>query len=513
MDVDYDYDADPFADLDYDDLVKWAAEHRDALIENGIDPDEILGDRSNQVSFGQFDEIKSVLEQCVPAVISQSAETLLLPVLMGISLQLFCRLSTTSNTYRHALSLVSGVLVISKLHSFTLAAFALLFALIFINFSAYVNNLQIAIALPITLLAFEWMFSDVWMHVRGSALILSCKLLSLFLNEENAQLLDTEDTETTFAILGYLFHPTTVIFGPWLPFGWYRSSIQAPRFSFVSLLCLVPAVISLVLSTCVFSIFPKVPGYNWYQAIVETYSFHCSHYYILFATQFIVSVSGMVPAGSFCDWRDIFLPFQMNEVCRSWNRPIHTFLKENVFAPLRKSNSKCVSILATFLFSAIMHGFNFPIFVTLITLGMASYGEFEFRRKVGKYYELPTILPTAHYDRWLHQNAKKRPKSCGVDKDRISTDDSEYSRIDCILWILSYPMRKFIALLQFIFPDLCAFTINSIFLLVNLTHLFYLGNLFSQPDMPFETAYLEMEKFDFISTKLAAFTLFIGYYC
>ena len=25
---DYDYDADPFADLDYDDLVKWAAEHR-----------------------------------------------------------------------------------------------------------------------------------------------------------------------------------------------------------------------------------------------------------------------------------------------------------------------------------------------------------------------------------------------------------------------------------------------------------------------------------------------------
>ena len=28
MDVDYDYDADPFADLDYDDLVKWAAEHR-----------------------------------------------------------------------------------------------------------------------------------------------------------------------------------------------------------------------------------------------------------------------------------------------------------------------------------------------------------------------------------------------------------------------------------------------------------------------------------------------------
>jgi len=146
---------------------------------------------------------------------------------------------------------------------------------------------------------------------------------------------------------------------------------------------------------------------------------------------------------------------------------------------------------------------------------MASYGEFEFRRKVGKYYELPTILPTDHYDRWLRQNTKKRPKS--PKKDRISDSESgsdfEYSRIDSILWILSYPMRKFISLLQFIFPDLCAFTINSIFLLVNLIHLFYLGNLFSQPDMPFETAFLEMEKFDFISTKLAAFTLFIGYYC
>ena len=148
---------------------------------------------------------------------------------------------------------------------------------------------------------------------------------------------------------------------------------------------------------------------------------------------------------------------------------------------------------------------------------MASYGEFEFRRKVGKYYELPTILPTAHYDRWLRQNAKKQPKSRNDDKkDRVSGSDSgdfEHSRIDSILWILSYPMRQFISLIQFIFPDLCAFTINSIFLLVNLIHLFYLGNLFSQPDMPFETAFLEMEKFDFISTKLAAFTLFIGYYC
>ena len=61
---------------------------RDALIENGIDPDDLLGERSNnQVSLGQLDEIRSVLEQCIPAVISQSAETLLLPVLMGISLQ------------------------------------------------------------------------------------------------------------------------------------------------------------------------------------------------------------------------------------------------------------------------------------------------------------------------------------------------------------------------------------------------------------------------------------------
>ena len=74
--------------------------------------------------------------------------------------KIFCRLSSTTNTYRHAFSLVSGILVISKLHSFTLSAFALLFALIFINFSAYVNNLQIALALPITLLVFEAAFSD-----------------------------------------------------------------------------------------------------------------------------------------------------------------------------------------------------------------------------------------------------------------------------------------------------------------------------------------------------------------
>ena len=172
-----------------------------------------------------------------------------------------------------------------------------------------------------------------------------------------------------------------------------------------------------------------------------------------------------------------------------------------------------MSNIFTRYFSAILHGFNFPIFVTLITLGMASYGEFEFRRKVGKYYQLPSILPTAHYDRWLRQNALKTKSPRAKSPVSDSDGDFEHSRIDTILWILSYPMRKFVALLQFIFPDLCAFTINSVFLLVNLIHLFYLGNLFSQPDMPFEKAFLEMEKFDFISTKLAAFTLFIGYYC
>ena len=111
--------------------------------------------------------------------------------------------------------------------------------------------------------------------MRGSALIMACKILSLFLSPANLVLLETDDTETIFSILGYLFHPGTIVFGPWVSFGAYAQSIHEPIFSITSIVApILPAGLCLITSTCLFSMFPSVPGYSVYQAIIETYSFH-----------------------------------------------------------------------------------------------------------------------------------------------------------------------------------------------------------------------------------------------
>ena len=67
--------------------------------------------------------------------------------------------------------------------------------------------------------------------MRGSSLIVSCKLLSLFLNSNHLSMLERDDTETVLSILGYLFHPGTVVFGPWISFDAYLTSIVTPVLS------------------------------------------------------------------------------------------------------------------------------------------------------------------------------------------------------------------------------------------------------------------------------------------
>ena len=115
--------------------------------------------------------------------------------------------------------------------------------------------------------------------MRGSSLIVSCKLLSLFLNSNHLSMLERDDTETVLSILGYLFHPGTVVFGPWISFDAYLTSISTPVLSLSAIVApLAPAALCLVTSTCFFSLFPVVPGYTLYRVIIETYSFHARFY-------------------------------------------------------------------------------------------------------------------------------------------------------------------------------------------------------------------------------------------
>ena len=131
------------------------------------------------------------------------------------------------------------------------------------------------------------------------------------------------------------------------------------------------------------------------------------------------------------------------------------------------------------------------------------------RRKFGRYYNLAEILPTGLY----------RPKATVPEiHDEKTEAEISLSYSHYILNLLASPWVFLASLLRKVTKAIkskafISFAFNTSFLFVNLTHLFYLGNLFSEPDMKIVNCVQKMADFDFISTKLAIITFFLGYYC
>jgi len=488
---------------------------RDTLIANGLDPDQLLGDSSNRVSIGSTEEIHHMLTTCAPSVLRQSLETMMLPIVMSLALHLFCRLQPAKSSMGHGFSFITGFLILTLFHSFMTASAMLLVMLMLINLAMFVNTSALVILVPSLLLILELNMADEWTPMRGSSLIVACKALTLFLSPSHVAMLERDDTESVIAILGYLFHPGTVVFGPWVSFEAYHASIEAPVFSISAIVApLAPAALCLVTSTCFFSLFPVVQGYTIYRAIVETYSFHASHYYILFASQSINAMSGVANSGWYTSMIDIAVPYELNEVCRHWNRPINQFLKEHVFCNLRRRfRHRALPIIATFLFSALLHGLSFPIFITLVTLALGAYGEFEIRRKWSRYFGLDEIAPTGLYQPTKTSvSPPSTPPVPDVVDEPAKPIISRVVNWMALPWLLlARTTLKIITTLGS--KPIAAFMINTTFLAINLTHLFYLGVLFSEPDMSWRLCLGHMASFDFISTKLALLEFILGYFC
>ena len=106
---------------------------RETLIANGLDPDHLLGDNSNRVSLGSYDEIRHTLTSCAPSVLRQSAETMMLPIVMSLALHLFCRLQPPTSLMGHGFSSLTSFLILAMFHSFTTASMMLLVVLMLVN--------------------------------------------------------------------------------------------------------------------------------------------------------------------------------------------------------------------------------------------------------------------------------------------------------------------------------------------------------------------------------------------
>jgi hypothetical protein len=159
--------------------------------------------------------------------------------------------------------------------------------------------------------------------------------------------------------------------------------------------------------------------------------------------------------------------------------------------------------------------------VTLITLGLVSYAEFEFRRKIGIYFKLPNILPSSHRLRFEAKLHKDPPLRRNSDKSEIS-QVSEISSPIQEVQKMNFIERALDSIFIFFNSKILTFKnylcntglelfINVLFLIMNIIHLIYLGSTFENSDMSFHETIQKFENFYYISPIMTGITLFYGH--
>ncbi|XP_054711221.1 protein-serine O-palmitoleoyltransferase porcupine-like [Uloborus diversus] len=182
---------------------------------------------------------------------------------------------------------------------------------------------------------------SLWHRIRGSQMLLSMKLISLAFDTQ----FSGNDLPPVIACFGFLFHPGTVIFGPWISYSSYMNSRQSIKVDFSWISSIIRSLIFsfgfLSISTCWTSWFFYSPGWK---------------------------ISSVVSA------LDIEIPRSLVEVVIWWNVPMHFWLKTYVFKTA-KPLGDFAAVLLTYVASSLLHGLNFQLAAVLLSLGFYTYIE------------------------------------------------------------------------------------------------------------------------------------------
>jgi hypothetical protein len=115
---------------------------------------------------------------------------------------------------RHGFCIATGLAMICEFHSISLCLFSAAFSLLWLNLASLSPQKSIYL-LPISILCCEYFIGSTWSYLRGPMLIFVLKYLSILLSQDYE--LDLDDTNQVLEILGYFYHPATLMFGPWIP--------------------------------------------------------------------------------------------------------------------------------------------------------------------------------------------------------------------------------------------------------------------------------------------------------
>ncbi|GAB0086927.1 hypothetical protein DMENIID0001_011520 [Sergentomyia squamirostris] len=221
--------------------------------------------------------------------------------------------------------------------------------------------------------------SDRWHQIRGVNMAVAMKGMSLALDTVNIP------WHTT---VGYIFHPATLIFGPWISVSDYMTSPKRSLWTLTDVVMVVLSVATatgtLISSNCLVpAVIPD--SWRWLEAYRDAFSFRLGHYFVNY-----IARTSLILASS--DSRAIVHPITI-EIPRSlvgvvvaWNLPMHYWLKKYVFEKFRPRGAT-IAVLTTYTASALLHGLNPQLVVILMHLAAVTWAEFKIRQKLATVFD------------------------------------------------------------------------------------------------------------------------------
>ena len=197
------------------------------------------------------------------------------------------------------------------------------------------------------------------------------------------------DNEIKLDFLHYTSYMTctgTSYFGPWIKYGEHIESQKSKRsFILKAFKSLLMSFICLVTSSCFLNIFEFTYEYSLlFKMYFEALSFRLSNYFVCFYSQAICELSGVLTTKNLSKkvTRPLYIeiPRSLIDVVTAWNIPMHEWLKQYAFKPAKLKYGTQTALFLTYTSSVLIHGLDVNIALILFSLGFYTSVEYKIRK-------------------------------------------------------------------------------------------------------------------------------------
>ncbi|XP_017113473.1 protein-serine O-palmitoleoyltransferase porcupine [Drosophila elegans] len=247
-----------------------------------------------------------------------------------------------------------------------------------------------------------WRRRSDWPQLRGIQMVVNMKLISLGFDLTASSAGGGSQLQARIpgplAYLGYIYSPATCALGPWVSFACYMDCLVPRNGWLVSLRRLVPnvllCILAVIVSNCVAPALSDFFGDSSHFLVMywDALSVRSSHYFVSIMAQalLVASDQGLDGIGASSKESDLLGPLvtqpwriewprSISSLVRSWNIPMHEWLKRYIYAP-SKMDAGISSRARTYLVSSLLHGMDLRIYLVLISLAVFAEGETLLRR-------------------------------------------------------------------------------------------------------------------------------------